>query len=120
MKRFGFTLVAALCLSASMFAAGNQPTTEKTVKWNSSINVNKLSKFLNLENAQYDEVSNICQYFDEQMSRATGSKKDQDAKVRNAVYANLKLMKKVLNEKQYANYTKVLNMTLKNRGIEVK
>ena len=32
----------------------------------------------------------------------------------------LKLMKKALDEKQYAEYTKVLNVTLKNKGIEVK
>ena len=29
MKRLGLTLVAALCLAASTFAAGNQPTTAK-------------------------------------------------------------------------------------------
>ena len=29
-------------------------------------------------------------------------------------------MKKTLDEKQYAEYTKVLNVTLKNKGIEVK
>ena len=27
MKRLGLTLVAALCLAATTFAAGNQPTT---------------------------------------------------------------------------------------------
>ena len=29
MKRLGLTLVAALCLAASTFAAGNQPPTAK-------------------------------------------------------------------------------------------
>ena len=37
-----------------------------------------------------------------------------------AVYGNLKLMKKTLNEKQYADYARVLNVTLQNKGIEVK
>lgn len=40
MKRLGLTLVAALCLAASTFAAGNQPT---TAKWEGNINVNKLA-----------------------------------------------------------------------------
>ena len=40
--------------------------------------------------------------------------------LRNAIYGNLKLMKKTLNEKQYADYTKILNITLQNKGIEVK
>ena len=37
MKRLGLTLVAALCLAATTFAAGNQPT---TAKWEGNINVN--------------------------------------------------------------------------------
>ena len=45
MKRLGLTLVAAVCLAASTFAAGNQPT---TARWEGNINVNKLSKYLNL------------------------------------------------------------------------
>ena len=45
MKRLGLTLVAAVCLTAGAFAAGNQPT---TAKWEGNINVNKLGKYLNL------------------------------------------------------------------------
>ena len=52
--------------------------------------------------------------------RATNSKKNQEKLLRNAVYGNLKLMKKTLNEKQYADYARVLNVTLQNKGIEVK
>lgn len=117
MKRLGLTLVAALCLTATTFAAGNQPT---TAKWESNINVNKLSKYLKLNAEQHEEVENICKFFNAQMYRATSSTKNQDQLLREAVYGNLKLMKKTLDEKQYAEYTKVLNVTLKNKGIEVK
>lgn len=120
MRRLGLTLVAAICLSTSVFAVANQPTTEKAVRWESNINMNKLSKYLKLSASQYEEVSNICEYFDAQMNTATRSKKNQEQKVRNAVYANLKLMKQALDEKQYAEYAKVLNVTLQNKGIEVK
>ena len=65
-------------------------------------------------------VTNICEYFNEQMSRATNSKKNQEKLLRNAVYGNLKLMKRTLDEKQYSDYAKVLNVTLQNKGIEVK
>ena len=74
MKRLGLTLVAALCLAASTFAAGNQPT---TAKWEGNINVNKLGKYLQLNSVQSEEVANICDYFSEQMSRATTAKKDK-------------------------------------------
>ena len=94
MKRLGLTLVAAVCLTATTFAAGNQPT---TAKWEGNINITKLSKYLNLDSNQHEEKL-----------------------LRNAVYGNLKLMKKTLNEKQYADYARVLNVTLQNKGIEVK
>lgn len=57
MKRFGLTLVAAVCLSASTFAAGNQPT---TASWEGNINVSKLSKYLKLSANQQKEVTNIA------------------------------------------------------------
>ncbi len=117
MKRFGLTLAAAFCLASATFAAGNQPTNEK---WEGNINVSKLSSYLQLNGNQQEEVANICDYFNEQMKRANSSKKNQEKLLRNAIYGNLKLMKKALNEKQYAEYTKVLNVTLKNKGIEVK
>ena len=74
MKRLGLTLVAALCLAATTFAAGNQPTT---------------------------------------------AKKDKEAKLRNAVYGNLKLMRKTLSAEQYAKYAALMNITLQNKGIEL-
>lgn len=120
MKRFGLTLMAALCLATSSFAVSNQPTTEKSVKWNGYINTAKLSKYLDLDSSQYDQVNDICTYFNMQMSQAMTAKKDQDKKLRNAVYGNLKLMKEALNAKQYANYARILNVTLQNKGIEVK
>ncbi len=117
MKRLGLTLVAAICLAATTFAAGNQPT---TAKWEGNINVAKLSKYLKLDSKQETEVANICDYFSEQMTHANSSKKNKEELVRKAVYSNLKLMKKTLNAKQYADYTKVLNATLNNKGIQVK
>ena len=119
MKRLGLTLVAAFCLMAASFAAGNQPVAE-LAKWDGNINVTKLSQYLKLNGKQQEEVANICMYFDEQMSRATSARKNREEKVRKAVYGNLKLMKQTLDEKQYADYAKVLNVTLRNKGIEVK
>ena len=116
MKRLGLTLVAALCLAASTFAAGNQPT---TAKWEGNINVSKLGKYLKLNSDQSEEVANICDYFSTQMSRATTAKKDKEAKLRNAVYGNLKLMRKTLSAEQYAKYAALMNITLQNKGIEL-
>lgn len=40
--------------------------------------------------------------------------------LRNAILGNMKLMRKALDEKQYADYAKVLEATLKNKGIELE
>ena len=117
MKRLGLTLVAAVCLTATAFAAGNQLT---NAKWDGNINVGKLSQYLKLSSDQHEEVANICEFFSDQMERVSSSKKNQDELLHNAIYGNLKLMKKTLTDKQYSDYAKVLNVTLRNKGIEVK
>ena len=84
-----------------------------------NINVSKLGKYLKLNSDQSEEVANICDYFSTQMSRATTAKKDKEAKLRNAVYGNLKLMRKTLSAEQYAKYAALMNITLQNKGIEL-
>ena len=59
MKRVGLILVAAVCLSATTFAEGNQPT---TAKLEGDVNITKWSKYLNLDFNQHEEVANICEY----------------------------------------------------------
>ena len=46
-------------------------------------------------------------------------KKDKEAKLRNAVYGNLKLMRKTLSAEQYAKYAALMNLTLLNKGIDL-
>ena len=46
-------------------------------------------------------------------------RKNKETKLHNAVYGNLKLMKRTLTDEQYAKYTALLNITLKNKGIEL-
>ena len=53
------------------------------------------------------------------MSKATTAKKDKEAKLRNAVYGNLKLMRQTLSAEQYAKYAALMNITLMNKGIEL-
>ena len=116
MKRFGLSLVAAICMTVSTFAGENQPT---VAKWEVNINVYKLSQYLNLNSDQSEEVANICDYFSDQIWEATTTKKDKQAKLRNAVYGNLKLMKQTLTSEQYAKYATLINITLQNKGIKL-
>jgi len=118
MKRLVLTVATVLCLTATGFAAGNQPTTATT--WEGNINISKLSNYLKLTSEQAEEVANITVFFDEQMGKATRARKNQDKLLQTAVYGNLKLMKQTLAPEQYAKYIKLMNVTLQNRGIEIK
>ena len=117
MKKLGLTFVAALAFSASVFAAEPQ---NGTSKWDGSINKAKLSQYLQLSADQNEKVADICDYFQIQMKSALNAKKDNEQQVRNAVYGNLKLMKKTLDEKQYSNYVRLMAMTLRNKGINIE
>ena len=120
MKRSGLTFMAALAFSASVFAGTTQGNESKAAaQWDGSINKAKLSRYLQLTSDQHDEVENICDYFQGEMSRALRAKKNSDEKVRNAVYGNLKLMKQTLNEKQYSDYVRLMGITLLNKGIDI-
>lgn len=117
MKRLGLTFVAAICFAVATFASENQPT---IAKWEGNINVQKLSKYLNLSSVQSEEVAYICEFFSSEMGRATTAKKNQGNKLHQAVYGNLKLMKQTLTSEQYTKYVALMNMTLKNRGIDMR
>lgn len=117
MKRLVLTVATVLCLTATTFAAGKQPT---AATWEGNINITKLSSYLRLSSAQAEEVANITTFFDQQMGRATKTKKNQGKMLQNAVYGNLKLMKQTLSTEQYAKYVTLMNVTLQNRGIEIK
>jgi hypothetical protein len=117
MKRLVLTLMVAISLGTSVFAAKNQPANGK---WDGNINVNKLSSYLALSSNQTEEVIQICDYFTEQMGRANHARKNKDLLLHNAIYGNLKLMKKTLTTEQYSKYLRLLNVTLYNNGIEVK
>lgn len=79
-----------------------------------------MTQYLKLSSQQHEEVANICDYFQEQMKVANSSKKNNEQKVRNAVYSNLKLMKNTLTEKQYSEYLRLMAMTLRNKGIDIQ
>ena len=119
MKRMVMTVAAALCMGLAVHAANNQSADNG--KWNAHINVTQLGRYLNLDNHQYNQVSDICSFFNDQMEQANQStRKRRKQQVRKAVYANLKLMRQTLDKKQYADYTRVLNLTLRNRGVTIE
>ena len=104
MKRFGMAVAALLMCATMSFAQKPSLSREPFV-----VSTEKLANYLQLTPSQLDEVANINEYFIEMQSA-----KLQDKKMYQAVYGNLKLMKKALSPDQYRKYVTLLNITNNN------
>ena len=110
MKRFGMAVAALLRCATMSFAQKPSLSREPFV-----VSTEKLANYLQLTPSQLDEVANINEYFIEmQNASVKASAKLQDKKMYQAVYGNLKLMKKALSPDQYRKYVTLLNITNNN------
>lgn len=115
MRRLVLLVVAVLGMSATSFA-GNKVEGKK---WNMDVNVSKLGQYLKLDAQQMHEVSGISEYFADKMQSASYAKEaKQGKKLREAIYGNFKLMKRTLTDAQYKKYIQLVNITLKNKGLD--
>ena len=79
------------------------------------VNVGQLVSYLELRPSQINEVGMINDYFREKQSEGLrGSHKMRDKRMRQAVFGNLKLMKKALSTDQYRKYVALINVTNNN------
>lgn len=116
MKRLLLMGVVALGIATTSFA-GNRTEGKD---WNVGINMGKLGKYLNLNAGQTEEVANISTFFADKVQSASYAKEaKQGKKLREAVYGNFKLMKRTLTDEQYRKYVHLVNVTLKNKGLDV-
>jgi hypothetical protein len=116
MKRLSMA-IAALLLSATVSFAQND-----NVKLTQSpfvVSFDKLNKYLQLQPSQTTKVDNINTYFIEKQEESlrAGSKR-QIAKLHDALYGNLKLMKEALTPDQYKKYLQLINATVNNKGLQ--
>ncbi len=110
------TVAVALVMSAAGFA-GNKVKDENSTLM---MNVNGLSRYLGLSSNQYAEVQTISEYFNEQMRLASFTKQPRQAKrYREVLYGNMKLMKGTLTNEQYRKYLRLMNLTVKRRGLDI-
>lgn len=113
MKRLAMA-VSAFFLSATIGLA-QQPGMSKEPF---AVDFYKLSTYLQLTPFQLDEVENINKFFITKQSESLRAQaKLQDKKMREAVYGNLKLMKKALTPEQYRKYVILLNVTYNNNRL---
>lgn len=83
-----------------------------------AVNIENLSRYLQLTSSQREEVASINKFFIEQQNASfKASVKLQDKKMNDAIYGNLKLMKKALTPEQYRKYVVLLNVTNNNNRL---
>lgn len=106
--------VAALVLCVTMgFAQGSDLSKEPFL-----VNMTQLTSYLELHPSQMNEVSLINAYFIEKQNESLrAGDKLRDKKMRQAVFGNLKLMKKALSSDQYRKYVALINVTNNNNRV---
>ena len=112
------TMVAMLSMTAAFAEGENAANVENMEAYELNINMNKLSKALNLADDQKEAVAEIHHTFaSELMFAAEYGKNDRKAMVARAIENDVKWMRYVLNEDQMHTYLKLLNTTINNRGL---
>ena len=108
MKRLVMAMSALLVSVTMSFAQESSLHKEPFV-----VNVGQLVSYLELRPSQINEVGMINDYFREKQSEGL-SHKMRDKRMRQAVFGNLKLMKKALSTDQYRKYVALINVTNNN------
>lgn len=110
MRKFGF-IVAVLCMCATAADAQKPALSREPF----IVSTGKLANYLQLTSTQVGEVAEINAYFiEKQEESAKACPKKQEKKLYEAVYGNLKLMKRALTHEQYRKYVTLLNITNNN------
>lgn len=116
MRKFVLSVFIALSSSAIGFAQNDS----KVADWNMEMHMSQLCRYLKLSANQYDEVANALDYFNDKMKSAGYAKNQKKVKYLNeAVYGNFKLMKDALDNIQYKKYLRVMNQSLRNKGLNI-
>ena len=112
------TMVAMLSMTTAFAEEENAANVENMEAYEMNINMNKLSKALNLEDDQKEAVAEIHHTFaSELMFAAQYGKNDRKAFIDRAISNDVKWMRYVLNEEQMHVYLRLLNTTINNRGL---
>ena len=108
MRRLGLCVAVALMMCATTSFAQEGRGANQT-------SFERLSKYLQLTEAQAPEVAEINAYFEGQLGQPLSaealSQSDRAEEVQKALLCNLKLMKRTLTKEQYGKYVALINVT---------
>ena len=119
MKKIIF-IVMAMCIWSTGCYADTKETknTNSETSYGMDIKIDALVKTLDLNRDQRESVADIHAIFNTEMLIAANADKDERrAVVDYAVEQNLTNMSYILTQTQYEKYLKILDVTLRNRGL---
>lgn len=97
----------------------NMNSVNNAEAYNLSVNIDRLSKALGLEDDLKEAVAEIHKTFCAELVFATQyDKEERDARVDAAIKKDLGYMNYLLNPEQYKKYVMLLNATMRNRGLK--
>lgn len=97
----------------------NMNSVNNAEAYNLSVNIDRLSKALGLEDDLKEAVAEIHKTFCAELVFATQyDKGERDARVDAAIKKDLGYMNYLLNPEQYKKYVMLLNATMSNRGLK--
>ena len=115
MKKIVLTMVAVMAVTFS-FAETRVKNVDK--RFDMTCDIYRLSEVLDLDNQQMDAVEVIHDKFSSEMqSLASVKGPKQRHMIHQAVRKEAQQMHRVLNEKQFALYMRILGVTLRNRHL---
>ena len=116
MKKIVMTLVAFMTMTMAFAGNSDAKLFHETDAYDMQVNIRRLGTTLGLTLDQMDVVNYVHNMFCAEMLDASTDKKAE--KVSEAVEKNLTYMSYVLDSKQLAKYTALINNTLANRGLK--
>lgn len=123
MKKIVFTLAAMMTMTLA-FAEGETSTKDNAAvaaeaqKYEMNINVNALARTLGLSSDEIDAINYISEDLHRDMKKAGAAEgEERDRLYKKSIRHNLSYMHAVLDNDQYREYAKLLNVTLNNRGL---
>jgi len=123
MRKLFFIAAMALMVSSAATAQeselSNLATETPAIDFSFSVNNNSLSRYLNLDENQDEQMKYIVDRFDNDLRFVAWSKEvKRPERFMKALTYNLSATHKVLNDAQYRKYLILLNNTLKNKGLD--
>lgn len=114
MKKIVLSAALLFCVAA---ASASNRSADNNLEL--KLNIDKLSVYLSLDAQQAELAESYATEFSDQLHYAKYAKSARRAKkVQRAVYTNLGQMRYTLTKEQYGKYLRLMNVTLRNRGLD--